>query len=184
MDNLKKKLIYCISFVLISGVLVTALVQNISADEVPLSCEVVSGTCDGVTVLKLQSTSGSHAEASDQSNYSYKICCSGLNIGNNCSGNHAKVLNLSAGTNAHVEENGQSNYTNFACLSYSCAAKTIVCNYANDCSTLGANYVCLASISGSTNAHVGDCNAYAKKVCCQVTNSASAPGLPIWIETP
>lgn len=53
---------------------------------------------------------------------------------------------------------------------------------AADCATLGEGYVCLASISGGTNAHVGDCSAYTSKVCCQVTSPVSSWKLPIWKE--
>ncbi|MCK9446841.1 hypothetical protein M0Q50_08285, partial [bacterium] len=42
------------------------------------------------------------------------------------------------------------------------------CDYADSCSTLGDDYVCLASISGDTNAHVGECSIYSTKVCCMI----------------
>ncbi|HPR92399.1 MAG TPA: hypothetical protein PLR64_04070, partial [Candidatus Dojkabacteria bacterium] len=70
-------------------------------------------------------------------------------------------------TNAHVEENNLSNYTNNACLS-TADDYDVVCSYASDCSTIGPEYECLASISDTTNAHIGDCDTFATKVCCNV----------------
>lgn len=176
------KLLKIVLIIFILGIFIVLGVQNIFADEEPLSCTITSGECSGITVFKLQSLNNSHAELSNQSNYSYKVCCVGENIGSNCSGNHSVVLKLSGDTNAHVEQSGSSNYTKNVCLSHDLAEGTIVCSYANDCSTLGEGYVCLASMSGITNAHIGDCSAYSLKICCQVTNPSSSPGLPIWRE--
>jgi len=170
--------------ILVLGALVVFSVQNISAEEepIPLSCTVTSGACSGVVIFNMQALDNSHAELNSQSNYSYKVCCAGTDVGNSCVDNHAVVLNLSGATNAHVEENGQSNYANTSCLSCADAEGTVTCDYANDCATLGEDFVCLASISGATNAHVGDCNAYASKVCCQMGLSFSNTPLPIWKE--
>jgi hypothetical protein len=54
---------------------------------------------------------------------------------------------------------------------------TVDCTPAGTCPT---DYVCLATISGSTNAHVADCNGvddYATRVCCLATpdNCPTAP---------
>jgi len=182
MHDFNDKLFKSILLIAISGFFIVLLVQNIFAEEEPLSCTITSGECSGVTVFKLQSLGNSHAELSSQSNYSYKVCCAGEDIGNDCAGNYAVALNLSGDSNAHVEENGRSNYTKHACLSYAQAEGTIACDYAADCATLGEGYVCLASISGGTNAHVGDCSAYTSKVCCQVTSPVSSWKLPIWKE--
>lgn len=132
-----------------------------------LACSVVSGACGGATILKLDSGTG-HAELPGQSNYSSKVCCTGTGISNSCSASPAAVaLKLSSETDAHVEKNTFSNYSssNDACLS--ATTPHVSCDYADDCSSLGAGYVCLASISSNTNAHVGDCSAYSTKVCCK-----------------
>lgn len=53
----------------------------------------------------------------------------------------------------------------------------MACAYGTSCSSVGSNYVCLASISGSTNAHVAECGVYSTQVCCQTaipTNSCIA----------
>lgn len=172
--------------ILFLGVLVFSVFekenQDVYAASTPLSCTITSGTCSGVIILNLQALTNSHAELNSESNYSYKVCCQGTNIGNSCTGTHAVALKLSATTNAHVEENGQSNYSNNACISYSPTGGSITCAYANSCATLGSDYVCLASISGATNAHIGDCSAYTTKVCCK-TGAPPPPPLPKWRET-
>lgn len=176
------KLLKGILIIFILGIFIFLGIQNIFAEEEPFSCTITSGECSGITVFKLQSLNNSHAELNNQSNYSYKVCCVGENIGSSCSDNHAVVLKLSGDTNAHVEQAGSSNYTKNVCLSYDLTEDVIVCSYVNDCSTLGEGYVCLASMSGITNAHVGDCSAYSLKICCQVINPSSSPDLPIWRE--
>jgi len=138
-----------------------------------LTCRLTSGACSGtneVSVFKLYDPAGNHAELSSQSNYSYKVCCAGEGLSNSCSATYKDtVLRLSAITNAHVEKDTSSGYTgNEVCLSS--ATNPITCNYSNTtCSALGTNYVCLASISGDTNAHVGECATYTTKVCCDAS---------------
>lgn len=136
-----------------------------------LSCTLTNGTCtetNEAIIFKLYDPAGNHAELSTQSNYPYKVCCTGIGISNSCSGNYDTVLKLSAVTNAHAEKKTLSNYTNNVCLSSS--AMGVTCGYSanTSCSDLGTNYVCLASVSGDTNAHAGECSTYATKVCCSV----------------
>lgn len=133
-----------------------------------LSCYVSSDCGTGVTIFKLYNYNGDHAELSSQSNYPYRVCCAGTGISNSCSGNYDTVLKLSGTTNAHVEKKTLSNYSNNACLSSS--SGTVTCSYATSCSSLGADYVCLASISGDTNDHVGECTTYSNKVCCKAAS--------------
>jgi len=137
--------------------------------EAALSCSVTTGSCANTTVFKMSATTNAHAELPGQTYYNYYVCCSGVTgLGNDCNAtNKDVVLRLSNTTNAHVEKKTYTNYTNLACLSAP-AGPAITCSYTTDtCSTLGTDYVCLATISGDTNAHVGDCNAYSTKVCCQ-----------------
>ncbi|MGC8812683.1 MAG: NEW3 domain-containing protein [Candidatus Aenigmatarchaeota archaeon] len=134
-----------------------------------LTC-TVSTSCNAVTVFKISSLTNAHAELPSQTNYGYYICCNENGLGNSCSGTYSLVLKLSSSTNAHVEEKTYTNYANSVCLSIT--SGTIDCQYAdNDCSALGSDYVCLASISSRTNAHVGDCNAYPRKICCKAVPS-------------
>jgi hypothetical protein len=130
-----------------------------------LSCSITSGSCADTTLFKMYATTNSHAELPNQANYSNYVCCSGgSGLGTSCAGNYRKILNLSGATNAHVEKSTQTNYANGICISITDG--TINCAYATDCSALGSEYTCVASISGDTNAHVGGCDAYSTKVCC------------------
>ena len=135
-----------------------------------LSCQVSSGSCSGTTVFKIYSTSNAHAELYGQANYNYYVCCSGISdLDHTCS--DATVLKLSSSTNAHVEKGTLSNYTNNVCLSSTIG--NISCGFDSNCANLGSDYICLASISADTNAHVGDCNAYSTKVCCKYVGPPS-----------
>ena len=146
---------------------------TVQSEVTNFTCSVTSGSCSGTTILKMQALTNSHAELSSQGNYNYYVCCSGLSgLGNSCSGNYDTALKLSGTTNAHVEKKTQLNYSNSACLSIENGAVT--CDYSTACSDLGSVYACLASISGDTNAHIGDCNAYSTKVCCRVLLGSGA----------
>ncbi|MFA4998423.1 MAG: type II secretion system protein [Candidatus Paceibacterota bacterium] len=139
-----------------------------------LSCSARASCLSGETVvLKISDTDNAHAELPSQTFYDHYICCSGNNLGNTCQGKYDAFLKLSEQTNAHVEKDAEGNYTNSACLSTTYGTETpysstIKCNYASDCSSLGSLYTCLASISGDTNAHIGECSSsiYSTKVCC------------------
>jgi len=131
-----------------------------------LACSITSGSCSNTTVFKLSATTNAHAELSNQANYTYYACCSGVTgLENSCSGNYDTVLKLYSSTNSHVEKSTQLNYSNSVCLSLP-EGTTMVCDYASDCANLGPDYACVASISGDTNAHVSNCTDYSTKVCC------------------
>ena len=140
---------------------------NFTTSQSALACSVAA-SCLDTTIFKLSATTNAHAEMPSQVNYTKYVCCSGAGLGTSCSGNYDTVLKLSGLTNSHVEKKTQANYANSACISVT--SGTVLCDYATDCSTLGSDYICLASISGDTNAHIGDCNAYATKVCCKISN--------------
>ena len=138
-----------------------------------LSCSVRADACNPgeVAVFKMSNTTNAHAEMRNQDIYNYYVCCNGNDLDADCEGQYDAVLKLSSQTNAHVEKNSQVNYEHPVCLSTTHGSdtpvpSTIVCDYVSDCSNLGPLYTCLASISGDTNAHIGDCNAYTTKVCC------------------
>jgi len=131
-----------------------------------LTCSITTDSCANTSVFKMSATTNAHAELSDQVNYNNYACCSGVTgLGTSCSVNYDTVLKLSNLTNAHVEKSTEINYANSVCLSVP-SGTTIVCDYASDCSSLGPDYACVASISGNTNAHVSNCTEYATKVCC------------------
>lgn len=114
-------------------------------------------------LMNIYSLTGSHAELTGT--YENKICCEGVNLSNSCT-NGTVVLRLSGVTNAHVEQPASSTYTNNACLKSN--DKEVACEYVSDCTE---GHKCLVSIStGLTNLHVGNCDAYATKVCCKITN--------------
>ena len=132
-----------------------------------LSCAITSGSCSGQTVLKMSAPSNAHAELSSQTNYNYFVCCTGgAGLGDSCTAGDT-VLKLSAPTNAHVEKKTQANYAYSACLSTETPAQNgaLSCTYATVCPV---GYTCLGSISQDTNSQIGDCDAYATKVCCTI----------------
>jgi hypothetical protein len=130
-----------------------------------LACDVKT-SCDvgEVEVFRMSATANAHAGTPSGSSYDYVVCCGGVTgLGTNCSGVHHGVLSLSAADNAHVASLGQ--YPTEVCLSAD-TVETVDCVYGADCA---ADYACLATISGTTNAHVADCDGlddYATKVCC------------------
>lgn len=135
---------------------------------IAINCSVTTGSCANTTIFKLSATDNAHAELAAQSNYNYYVCCSGGGvIGNSCSGNYDTSLKLSDTSNAHSEKKTELNYGNSACLSATYG--TVTCDYASNCSSLGAAYSCLGSISGDTNSQAGDCSAYTTKICCANT---------------
>jgi len=139
-----------------------------------ISCSVTNGTCAGTTILGLSDYLDSHAEMPSSANYPYKVCCTGTGLSNSCAGSYDTVLKLSGDTDAHVEEKTLSNYSgNNVCLS-STTTGTVNCDYSSSCSLLGSNYTCLASISGESDAHIGDCSNFPTKVCCAIADPCVA----------
>jgi len=140
-----------------------------------LGCIISNNSCDAgySDIFHMSDISNAHAELANQSDYSYKVCCkevSGNALDNNCSGtNNKTILHLSDVTNAHAEIATQSDYSYNVCLNNAVGFYSISCNYLSDC--LGYD-TCVASISGDTNAHVGDCftDPYSTKVCCSETS--------------
>lgn len=143
-----------------------------------LSCSVAT-TCNSpnVIVLKMASTTNSHSELPSQSNYSQLVCCGGVSsLANSCNNAFGVVLRLSGDTNAHVEENTQSTvaYNNRnTCLSVSSGA--VIIGYQNsNCADFDTT---IASISQTpTNAHIGDGNAYTRKVCATIVPPGAGGG--------
>jgi hypothetical protein len=133
-----------------------------------LTCSVkASCTGDEVAVVRMSGQANGHAQTAETHPkiYDWTVCCSGA-TGTSCSGNFDTVLWLSAADNAHAAEASQTGYATQVCLS--AASGTVDCEYVTD-SSCGTGYVCLATIFGTTNAHVADCdgtNDYGTKVCC------------------
>lgn len=121
-----------------------------------------------VHLFSMHNLDNSHAEMPGQNFYTdNKVFCRssipGGILSNNCVGG-TPILNLSGDTNAHVEKGNLSNYIKSACLL--AQNRNISCEYVSSCS---GDQVCIASISDTTNAHVGNCNAFSTKVCCKMT---------------
>jgi hypothetical protein len=130
------------------------------------ACNAGAGEVD---VFHMYSVANAHAELPTESFYSERVCCGGVpGLGTTCGGIYDTVLRLSSQTNAHVEEKTYFNYGFPVCLSVNAGPAS--CGYTTaDCSALGEDYVCLATISSDTNAHVADCdgtNDFPIKVCC------------------
>ncbi|MFH0814718.1 MAG: hypothetical protein V1902_01310 [Candidatus Falkowbacteria bacterium] len=123
----------------------------------------VGPTCANTAVFRLSGTSDAHAEFPDQSNYTGIICCGGVTgLGTTCSGTYATVMKLSTSTtNAHVEQNSLSNYANSLCLSVATGSVSVAYQ-ADSCTGYDTT---IASMSDTTNAHVGGPDAYSTKIC-------------------
>jgi len=148
-------------------ILFLALIVSSHFVDTSLSCEVVT-TCSYTDIFHISDETNAHAELSNNSDYNYKICCNdteGLNIGASCSDEYFILLHLSNQTNAHAELNNESNYNEFnVCINISSGGLKFNCGYKSNCSGYDT---CIASVSNSTNAHVGNCTDYSTKICCE-----------------
>ncbi|MBU3941764.1 MAG: hypothetical protein KKF74_02525, partial [Nanoarchaeota archaeon] len=154
------------------GILFLALIVSSHFVDTSLSCNVIT-SCSYTDIFHISNETNAHAELNNNSNYNYKICCNdtaGLNIGTGCSGEYFTLLHLSNQTNAHAELNNESNYNFNVCISSSDGL--LNCSYESSCSGYDT---CIASVSNSTNAHVGNCTDYSTKICCNITAANTAP---------
>jgi len=140
-----------------------------------LACTVKPACSAGeVAVFRMSSTSNAHAGAPGGSAYGSVVCCGGVhNLSTACSAVHDIALTLSAADNAHAAADGS--YATQICLSVPYGVAD--CTYGPSC---GADYQCLATVSGSSNAHVADCDGagdYATKVCCYVEDDNDNDGM-------
>jgi hypothetical protein len=164
----------CLAAVLLLAITPVALglLQGLSrgqdaAASSSLTCSV-KPSCDvgEVAVFRMSGQANAHAQTAEAHplTYDYTVCCVGpAGLSTSCSGSYATVLRLWAADNAHVASNDLS-YGTQVCLSATDTAMN--CQYRSSC---GSGYACLATISGTTNAHVADCDGtddYATKVCC------------------
>jgi hypothetical protein len=136
-----------------------------------LTCSVKASCGVGeVEVFRMSTLSNAHAGTPAGSAYANVVCCGGVTgLSNACADTYTTVLTLSGADNAHVASDGS--YATEVCLSV--PSGTAACTYGPTCSV---DEECLATISGTTNAHIADCDGvddYATKVCCQV-DAASA----------
>lgn len=179
-----KKLIFWFIFLILASP-VFILVKIVYAGT--LSCLVTTkASCNssgGVTILRMSGPTNAHAELPSQSTAAYNnnvVCCSGVSgLGYSCSGSYATVLNLTAVTNSHASQSATSPYTTPACISVS-SGPTPQAGYIagnQDCSVDGGYDTTLASVTASTNSHVGNTTAYTGagnyKICATAGYSSS-----------
>jgi hypothetical protein len=146
-----------------------------------LTCSVkASCTGDEVAVFRMSGSfppANAHAGTAGGSTYGNVVCCGGVaGLSPSCSGTFDTVLWLSALDNAHAAEASQTGYATQVCLS--APSDVMDCYYETDSPppTCDAGYTCLATISGTTNAHVADCdgsNDYVTRVCCSAAELAT-----------
>jgi hypothetical protein len=141
-----------------------------SASPGPMTCSVKASCGAGeVEVFRMSSPANAHAATPGGSSYVNKVCCGDVQgLGTNCAATPSGVvLSLSGTDNGHVASDGS--YGTEVCLSGNGDDATAAVAYGASCDV---DYACLATISGSTNAHVADCDGsddYATKVCGLVT---------------
>lgn len=157
-------------FLIISGVSFPVYFMHAA-----ISCSVTTqASCNGsgyTTLLRMSGGNNAHAELPSQSTSNYSnnvICCSSISsISNSCSLSNKQVfLRLSGVTNGTVQESSINTYGTDACLSDNIGNDVIIVGYQNsNCSGYDTT---VASISSSDNAHIGDANAYTRKICATV----------------
>lgn len=148
--------------------LIYALLSPLWTSAAVLSCSITTaGACmsPSVVVIRMSSSTNAHSELPSQSTAGYAsnvVCCSGgTGLGTTCSGTFAIAAKLSAVTNAHIEQGSLSNYANSACMSVT--SGTISVGYqSSNCTGYDTT---LASMTTSTNAHIGSPADYTTKIC-------------------
>lgn len=142
-----------------------------------LACDIIaSTTCPGdkpLQVLRLSAQTNAHAALVSSGSYSNTLCCSGppdLSAQEvNCiSGICSNILTLSANTNAHVGNNYTNSYVSFKRTGGSVSC---IIEESSDDKCPSSDRECVVSISGDNNAHIGNCSAYTKKVCCKAPSN-------------
>ena len=168
-------------FLIVSLIVVSIFVAQ-PAYAGTLSCTVTTAAlCTGGTntiILRMSGSTNAHAELPSQSNGNYAgnvVCCSGITgLSNSCTAPSAVVLRLAGTTNAHSEQNSQANanYTSNACISVPTGGTISVGYQATNCTGYDTT---LGSMSGATNAHVGDGTQYATKICATAAATVALP---------
>jgi hypothetical protein len=170
-----------------------------------LTCDVIDTSvspCADTTVFSMWSNTNSHAEIPTGTAYNWDVCCSTTTgavltatPGDGCGG-ETGVISLWSATNSHAEQmsgGASPNYGNDICLAitpdptwdpvliqFDPANMAVECVSAPTCA---ADYECVAAISGTGNAHVGDCansDASYDRICCRIDSDGD--GLWDWDE--
>lgn len=140
-----------------------------------LSCSVTTALlCTGgsnTVLLRMSGSTNAHAELGSGTHVNYDanvVCCTGVTgLSSACVAPTTTLLKLSGVTNAHSEQNTNTNYANNACISVPTGG-TVAVGYGANCTGYDTT---IASMSNTTNAHVGGPSAYATKVCASATST-------------
>lgn len=134
----------------------------------------LKSACDAneTCVIAFSDINNSHVEDCSIGNYNYKLCANDLSnvtlTPSDCLG--GGVVALSSDTNAQVEKyNLPTGFTTKKNLCIDSLLGEVECTYDTKDNCLDNYYGLLFSISGPTNAHVGDVDAYQRVVCCRIT---------------
>ena len=125
-------------------------------------CFIGVPSCPSETtaIMKLSAITNAHGGTISDSSYSFNLCCPGTGT---LTG--TKVIGLSGTTNAHAESPTLSSSNYNTNILYSGFGS---CELLTNC---GSN-VGVLSLSAETNAHLGNFNAYAQKICCSLLGEA------------
>ncbi len=148
-----------------------------------LDCSfTVNTSCSYTPVLYVKNDTGgywnAHAQNVSVNNYPYAICCdSNSTLSYGCEG---VFLRLNATTNSHVQRGDYSGpgvvYGVDVCLEatpgyFNCTYVDNACPSDRECfASMASAY---PSENNDTNAHIGPCQEYKRKICCRVANDVS-----------
>lgn len=132
-----------------------------------LSCSIQQ-TCTGLALFTLTNGTGGYKNAhASLSDYSNILCCSSTTVSLSSDCSQTTVINLHKNGNAHVQGKENNDYSVSVCLSST--RGEAVCYTDSSCV-----HTCVASLSSTTNAHVGPCDEYQNKVCCNIRPKITA----------
>ncbi len=139
---------------LILGIFLCILLANFASASL---CEITT-SCDNSIIMKLSSPTNAHGEVWDGPNYNYYLCCD-IEGNHECNEITNKVVGLSATTNAHAQIPSLGSYPTNVCFgNLTCTSREGTCN---------PDELTLMSLSGQTNAHIGEADDYDTKICCK-----------------
>jgi len=159
-----------------------SILLHIHSPAVLFSCAIKTSCGGGETeVLGLSAQDNAHAELPTEENYTYKLCCANVSSVQTTTGTgtcdtlgagFTGLITLSGDTNAQVEKYNYTgtdgfDYKKNVCVKLTSGSLDCIYDTKANCLTLGyRGYV--VSISDSTNAHLGNEDAYSIVRCCTV----------------
>jgi len=157
-----------------------SILLHIHSPAVLFSC-FINETCNSpyTPVLGLSAQDNAHAEIiSVGGNYTYKLCCVNVSSVQTTTGTcdtlgagFTGLVTLSGDTNAQVEKYNYTGTDGFEYKKNACVklvGGSLKCIYDTKANCVSWNYnKYVVSISGSTNAHLGNEDAYSTVLCCK-----------------